>query len=456
MALLTGTVDKTYISSLTLMDEREILHQVLDTTSEDATIVDIFEMTGRMVQTDQPTYNHKTNDYIFRSGTISAIDGTNNGELVGTNETLVITLTTDAELPIVGEVALLANKRQGIVTAVNTGTRVVTISPDSSAGAGDTLNPGGTQITTTQKVSFFSGAYGEGSDDPTTKKPTFKDSQNQIQIFKTAREITDLQKVSTIEYEYDGKKFVLYKMQHDALLEHRAKIAYQFLVGKKASTLDANGKTVLRTQGLRQYILNGDGTVLTSGGVNTPLTTTITLANLRTHSRSLDKRGAGKEYWFWLGGDLGADLDDVLPALGTVINGGITYNSWGTGDGKQKAIDLGVDSFKVYGRVFHKKIIPAYDHPEVFAPSTAFDYGSEGYLIPGGKTKIDYSGATVDSLRCRYMSNDGTDFGKWNEVLTGKLAPTPTNTSSVLHISYQSIMGLEALGIRQFGIFSKA
>lgn len=455
MALITGTVDKTYISSLTLMDEREILHQVLDVTSEDATIMDIFEMTGRMVQTDQPTYNYKTNDYIFHSGTISAIDATNNGDISGTNKTLQITLTTDIELPIVGEVALLANKRQGIVTSVNTGTRVVIISPDSTATATDTLNPAGTQITTTQKVTFFSGAYGEGSDDPTTKKPTFADSQNQVQIFKTAREITDLQKVSTIEYEYDGKKFVIYKMQHDALLEHRAKIAFQFLVGKKASTTDANGAQVLRTQGLRRYILSGDGTVLTSGGVNTVLSSTITLANLRTMSRSLDKRGAGKEYWFWCGGDLSADLDEVLPALGPLTAGGITYNSWGIGDGKQKAIDLGVNSFKAYQRVFHKKLIPAYDHPEVFAPSSAFDYGSEGYLIPGGKTKIDYSGATVDSLRCRYMSNDGTDFGKWNEVLTGKLAPTPTNTKSVLHISYQSIMGLEALGIRQFGIFSK-
>jgi hypothetical protein len=455
MSLLTGTVDKAYISSLSLMDERELLDQVLDTTSEDATIVDIFELTGRMVQTDQITYSHKTNDYIFRSGVIAAIDATNNGERVSSvNETLVITLTADTELPIVGETALLKNKKQGYVSAVNTSTLVVTISPFNDTAA-KTLNPGATEILTAQKVTFFSGAYGEGSGDPSTKKPTFKFSDNQIQIFKTAREITDVQKVSTVEVKYDGKKFILYKMQHDALFEHRAKIAYQMLVGQRATTTDADGKTVWRTQGLREYIKGGDGVTMTTGGVDVALSTQITLANWRTMGRSLDKRGAGNEYWFWAGGDLSADFEEVMRNLGGVENG-IIYNSWGIGDGQKKALDLGVDSFRYNGRTYHKKLIKAYDHPEVFAPSSEFNFGSEGYLIPAGKTKIDHSGATIDSIRTRYMSNDGTDFGKYNEVLTGKLAPTPTNTTSVLHISYESIMGLECAGIRQFGIFSKA
>lgn len=455
MALLTGRVDKAYISSISLMDERELLHQVLDTTGEDATIMDIFETAGRMVQTDQTDYTLKTNDYIFRSGLISAIDGTNNGEDAGaTNETAVITLTADEELPIVGDHAMFTNKRQGRVTAVNTGTRVVTVTPYSNDNS-DTLSPVGSTIATAQRVIFFSGSYGEGSDDPSTKKPTFKTSTNNIQIFKTAGEITDVQKVATVEVNYDGKKFILYKMQNDTFFNHRAKIAYGLLTQKKFKTTDGSGYDTWGTQGLRQYILNGDGSVLTTGGVDVPLSTTITLANFRTMSRALDKRGAGPEYWLWVGGDLCADLDDVLSNLGPVINGGITYNSWGIGDGKKKTIDLGVDSFKFYGRTFHKKIIKAYDHSEVYG-ATGFNFGSEGYLIPGGKAKIDHSGATMDCLRVRYMANDGTDFGGYQETLTGKLAPTPTNTSSVLHWSYQSIMGLEATNIRQFGIFSKA
>lgn len=434
------------------MDQRVFLNQVLNTTSEDAGIVDIFETTGRMVQTDQPTYSHKTNDYIFRAGTISAVDATLNGD---TDENLQITLTTDEELPIVGEIAMLQNKQQGRVISVNTSTRVVVIEPDS-ADAADALGGVSPAPASGQKVTFISGAYGEGSDDPESKRPSFKDSKNQIQIFKTAREITDLQKVSTIEFPYNGKNFILYKMQHDALLEHRAKIAFQFLVGKKATTTDADGKTVYRTQGLRQYILNGDGEVMTTGGVNSPLAGTIALTDFKTMSRSLDKRGAGKEYWLWSGGDIDADMDDVFMANNVFANGGIDFNSWGSTNPKEKAIELGVRSFTLYGRTYHKKKIAAYDHPEVFAPSAGFNFGSEAYLIPAGKTKVDASGNMVDSIRVRYMSNDGSDFGKWNEVLTGKLAPTPTNTKSVLHVSYQSIMGLEVLGVRQFAAFSKA
>src|SRR5688572_18755953 len=99
MALLQGRVDKAYISTIDLLDERELLHEVLDVTGEDAGLVDIFEITGRMVQSDQVKYNAKTNDYIFRSATINAIDGTDNGDKpAATNEDILITFTTDEEL----------------------------------------------------------------------------------------------------------------------------------------------------------------------------------------------------------------------------------------------------------------------------------------------------------------------------------------------------------------------
>jgi hypothetical protein len=450
--ILTGAVNKEYISSINFLDQREILESVLDTTSEDATILDIMEKTGRMVQTDMPTYTGFTNDYVFISGTISAIDATDNGEAVAgpTNENLVITLATEEQLPIVGELALLQNGRQGRVGAVNKTTRVVTITPFSNLAA-DTLSPVGGAVATSQKVSFFSGAYGEGSDRSEGKKPRFIRTENQIQIFKTYREVTDLQKASPTEVKFDGKPFVLYKMQHDVLMEHRGKIAFQFLVGKKAKYKDADGNDVYQTQGLRQSILNGDGTVLTSGGLNIPLAAAITKANFRTMSRGLDKRGAGPEYWLWAGGDIDADIDDMLLAENALTAGGVSYNSWGQGDGKKRAIDLGVSSFRLYNRTFHKKKLVAYDHQEVFAH---VPYAGEAYLIPTGKVKTNHSGASVDAIRTRFMANDGTDFGKYQENLSGRIAGKG-DTKSVLGVDYLSVMGLEVLGVRQFGIFSK-
>jgi hypothetical protein len=454
MAIIVGTTTKDYISSINFLDKRDILEEVLDVTGEDATILDIMELTGRFKVTDVPAYDHFENNYLYEAAVISSIDGTANGEDSGaTNENIQFVISADDALPVVNELAMFENKRIGIVKTVTSSTRTVVVAPLGDAD-GDTLSPSSALVAAAQTVIFFSNASAEGSDDPDGRRPRFTRSQNQIQIFKTSAKVTDLQKVSAIEVKYNGKNYIMYKLQHDTLQKHRSDIAFASLVGHKASFADPNsGDDVYTTQGLRKYILGGDGTVNTSGGVDVPLSAAITQANLRTMNRALDKRGAGKESWFWVGGDLRADLDEVLLTLEGVKNG-VVYNSFGIGNGSNRALDLGVDSVKIYGRTHHIKSLAAYDHPEVFG-ATGFNFGSEGYLIPTGKIKADKSGNMMDRLCMRYMSGDGTDM-KHLETLTGKLAPVPTSTESALTVSYQSIMGLQALGIRQFGIFSKA
>lgn len=454
MSLIIGSTTKNYISSINFLDKRDILEEVLDVTGEDATIVDIMELTGRFKVTDVPAFDHFENEYLYSSGVIVSIDATDNGEDAGaTNENIEFVLTADDELPVVNEIAMFQNKRTGIVSSVDTATRTVIVVPlsDDSANA---ISPVANPVAAGQTVVFYSNASAEGSEDPDGRRPRWNRSQNQIQIFKTSGKITDLQKVSKIEVKYGGKDYVMYKLQHDTLQKHRMDIAHQALVGKKATLVDPNnGEDIYLTQGLRNYILSGDGSVNTSGGVDVALTTAITQANLRTMNRALDKRGAPKEAWFWVGGDLRADLDEILLTLEGVKNG-VVYNSFGIGNGANRALDLGVDSVKIYGRTHHIKTVAAYDNPEALG-ATGFNFGGEGYLIPTGKIKADKSGTMMDRLLMRYMSGDGTDL-KHLETLTGKLAPVPTDTESALRVSYQSVMGLQALGIRQFGIFSKA
>jgi hypothetical protein len=452
MALLTGTTNKTYISSINFLDKRDILESVFDVTGEESTIIDIMETCGQFKVTDVPTFDHFENNYLYEAGVIATIDGTLNGEDSGaTNENISMTLTADEQMPVVGELAMFQNKRIGYVSSVTNGTRTVVVTPQGIADA-NTLSPVGNLVAVGQTVIFFSNASAEGSVDPIGRKPRFTRSQNQIQIFKTAAKITDLQKVSKVEVKYAGSEYIMYKLQHDTLQKHRSDIAFGLLTGKKATLTDPNGtEPIYMTQGLREYILGGDGSVNTTGGVNVALSSAVSQANLRTMSRALDKRGAPKEAWLWAGGDFRADFDDVITTLEGVKNG-IVYNSWGIGDGKKKALDLGVDSLKIYGRTLHVKDIKAYDHPQVFG-ATGFDFASEAYVIPTGKIKIDKSGNTQDRLMLRYMSGDGTDL-KHLEVLTGKLAPTPTDSEAALKVGYESVMGLQAAGIRQFGIFS--
>lgn len=446
MALLTGITDKTYISSTSFLDERDIWPYVLNVTNEDATIYDILDLTGKMSETSQPTYSAWVNNYLFKKGVISAIDGTLDGQTSGEN--IQITLTADAELPVVGDLAMFVNKKIGRVQSVNTSTRVVVV----QSKTGYTINPSGTEITTASTLNtviFFSGSYDEGGSDPEGRRPELTRTENQIQIFKTANKITDIQKAATVEVMYGGEKKILFKMQHDTLMLHRAKISNAFLVGEKATyTHNSTGEAIWETQGLRNYILEGDGTVYTTGGVEVSANGSPSMANFKTMSRTLDKRGAPAEYHMWCGGDFAANFDDLLVESGPLSQGGICYNDWGSGNAKQRAIDMGVSSFKRYDRTFHKKVLKVYDHPELFG-ATNFDFSSEAYLIPAGKIKVDASGSTADYISCRNM--EGL---KLVETQTGKFAPANKTTEAIMQWSYETVAGLQVVGTRLTGIFS--
>lgn len=487
MALVsyTGATTKSYISSINFLDQRDILNEVFDVTAEDSTILDIMELTGKMIVTDVPLYNAFVDDYLFQVATVASVDATRNGSVAdspkGTVNASNLLLTLNAQtdltnssnttynLPLVNELVMLPNKQIGRVTSSGgsgTGTGGATTSASQiivePINTTDVLNTGAT-LAAGNPLIFFSDAQGEGDPDPQGRRPRFYRTANTVQIFKTANSVTDLQKVSTIEVQYGGKNYVMYKLQHDTLRQHRMKIAYQLLVGKTAQYSDVNtGNTVYMTQGLRQYIQNGDGTTYTVGGVSVPLSgAVVTQAKVRAMMRALDKRQAPKEYMGWFGGALRADFHELAQGLNAFNNGGIVYNQFGDGDAKQRALDLGIDSLRIYNRTLHLKTVDAYDHPNLFGlNSTAAQqaqgggWDGEGYFIPSGKIKTDEGGQTWDYLTVRYMAGDGTDL-RYLEAVTGKLAPNgATDGTAVLRFSYESVMGLQAIGTRLFGIFT--
>ncbi|RLD00733.1 MAG: hypothetical protein DRI46_06635 [Chloroflexi bacterium] len=453
MANLTGITNKSYISSIAFMDEPDLLEQVLEVQEEEKGIYDIMEMMGRFVVTDNPEYHHFVNRYVFKSAEIAAIDPDTDGSDGSDGNDLVVTIVSEDTMPVVSEVVMLPNQRIGWVSAVDFAAKKVTVKRLSD-DAGDILSPAGNLVAVADIMIFFTQASGEGTFSPVGRKSEWLRTINNIQIFKEANSITDLQKTSAIKVKYNGDWYVMYKLQHDTYRRFRGKISYGLLHGKKAKFVDGDNKDVYMTQGLWNYCLGGDGSLYTTGGVVYPLSgATIAKTDIRSLSRQLDKRGTPREVWQWVGGDLRADIDDVLLTLEETKAGGIVYNSFGTGDGKQRALDLGVDSYRMYGRTHHLKTIDAYDHPEVFGAS-GYDFAGSGFIIPTGKIKVDHGAASVERLRVRYMAGDGTNL-KEIETVTGKLAPTPTDDEAVLRFSYQSVMGLEALGIDMFGLIQK-
>jgi hypothetical protein len=456
MALLQGVTNKAYISSINFMDEPDLLEQVLEVQEEEKGIYDILEMMGRFVVTDHPEYQHFVNRYVFKSGTIdtAGIDATLDGERPATTNNKIKVTVTEAEgLPVVSEIVMFPNQRIGWVEAVDTVGLTFTAKPLSD-DVSDTISPVGNLVADGDICIYFTQASGEGTTSPVGRRSEWGRTANYIQIFKEANEITDLQKTSAVKVKYGGDWYVMYKLQHDTYRRFRGKVAFGLLHGKKASFTDNDSKQVYMTQGLWNNILSGDGSVQTTGGVNYPLSgSTIAKTDIRSLNRQLDKRGTPREVWYWVGGDLRADIDDVLLTLEETKNGGIVYNSFGSGDGKQRALDLGVDSFRMYGRTHHLKTIDAYDHPQVFG-ATGYDFAGSGFVIPTGKIKVDHGSESVERLRVRYMAGDGTNL-KEIETVTGKLAPIPTDDEAVLRFSYQSVMGCEVLGVDQFALVTK-
>lgn len=455
MATVIGVNTKEYISSLNFMDKRDYLNQVLDITNESNTLVDVLELTGRVKTTDVPEYTHLENSYLFKAGVI-ATAGVSGGATAGADITITMTTATDNAAPVVGEIVMFQNKRVAVVTASTPATPVFTAKPlDSTTALTDGSNP----IAAGQSVIFFSAAAAEGSDDPSTRQSQWAQSKNNVQIFKEAGEITDLQKVSAVEVVYNGKPYIMYKVQHDAFLRHKMKISNAMLFGRRATSTNGTvaGVTVgsdkiYTTQGLRSYILNGDGITKTTGGIEEQYTksSALTAADIKSLNRNLDKNQAPDEYMGWIGGDLYAALDEYFLALDNVKYG-VDFSAFGQGDAKKRAIDLGFDSFRIYGRTFHLNKLKLADHKGLFGAAN-FDVSFEGYFAPTDKIKIDHQGGTSDRMLLRVMAGDGTNFYPHMETVTGKLAPTPTNTKSVLHVSYQTIAGLQVCGTDHFAM----
>ena len=431
MAGSIGNLSKSYVSSINFLDQREILNKVLDITNEESSFLDIMELTGRSNPTSVPTYHHFVNDELYVLGTVSAVTGSG---------TTAVTATVDATAFAsvnAGELVLFTDGKVGYVSGKSgSGTNLYIRTVDAS----------NITVSASDKISFFSNAAGEGSLSPAAKKWGTTKYYNQVQNYKGKFAITDIQKASKVEVEFQGKPFYMYKGQHESLMKFRGDISSSLFFGRMSTTqfsdsnpslVDAEGNAVQTTMGVDQYVTTYgiDQSVLTAGQV--------ALADISALTQTLNKARAPQEYFLFVGTTQNIYMDNLFNALGNsallsqaarfMING--------------KSVDLGIDSFKIYGRTFHKKHLPLLDHKNIINFSGAYNAKDAAYGVPATKIKTN-DGAMLDRIGVRYMAGDGTDL-KYREILLGGLAPVPTNERSVLEIHYSSTQGLEILGANQ-------
>jgi len=428
-----GGIQKSYVSSVSFLDQREILNKILDITNEESSFLDIMELTGRSVVSAVPEYHHFVNDELYVLATV-----TSGGSVAADTLTLVIDATAFDYVNI-GEQVLFPSGKVGIVTAKNSGTSAITVKNVDAADGDLSVADGG-------KISFFSNAAAEGSLSPDAKrwKPAYY--SNQVQIFKGKFSITDIEKASKVETEFNGKPFYMYKGQHESLMKFRSDISAAMIFGRKSATkfsstspalADADGKPIQTTMGMDQYV--------TSMGkdLSTDVTGVLDLDDWGKLTQNLNKDRAPLTYFLFLGTSSNILFDNLFNNLGNsqLLSQGARFQIAG------KELDLGIDSVKIYGRTFYKKYLPILDHKNIVNFTGGYNAKDSIYGVPADKIKTN-DGQMVDRMRVRYLAGDGTDL-KYREILLGGLAPVPTNERSVLEIHYESVQGLEILGAQQ-------
>ena len=451
---MATNLNRSYLSTVSFLDRRDILNKVLDLYEEERTIKDMLEFTGRALPTDQPEFHNFVNDWLYQTATVAS--ATLPGALVTDADgysTGTITITDANDAPLVGEIGMQpATGDLFLVTAV-AGT-AISVKSLNLVASGDAAYTG--TWTAGDIVTFPTNAYGEGAEANRMRRSVINKELNYIQVFQTKHGVTNLAKGSKTEVKFGGKPYYFVKEQHDAWRKHEMDKMFAYLVGKRGKSLDANGEIVYTTEGIDHYITDRGGinhTVSVAGVIDKP--------EFRAVSRKLDRNRGPEECWMWAGGEADNEVDDLWGTITETAGGGILYNSFGRGDGKNKAIDLGVNSIHLYGRSFHKKRFPALDHPRVTwvndnTGNNASKYPGYIYFVPADMIKVDNGsfGAGMQHRVCvRYMEFEDGTTSRINETHLGALAPggnIKSDGRQVHEIQYASIEGFHTVGIQHF------
>jgi hypothetical protein len=435
-----NAIHKSYVSSVNFLDQREILNRLLNVTNEDYSFLDVMELMGRSVETAVPQYHTFVNAELYGGAVTTAADG------VGTVTTakrvfeLVLSAAPSTEEVRVGDLLMFPNGNVGYVQAISSATLdIVSVGADLYSAESD-LNA--------VKVVAFSNAAGEGSKSPKARRVKPVKQANQVQIFKEKYAITDIQNASKIEFEFKGQPYYFLKGQHEALTRFRGDIAFALMFGDASTSLftdatpalvDSEGNPIQTTKGLRHSIIDGGVTQTGTGDDGT-----LENADFSALTKTLNKKRAPREYMMFVGSAGDIAVDNYLNSLG---NTDLSSNARFSIDGRD--IDLGVDKFRLYGRSFIKKYLPMLDHQQVVNFTGSAGLQDEMYLVPNDTIKAAGSGESMDRMRIRYMAGNGTDL-KYRETMLGGLAPTPTDERSILECHYESVQGLEVLGVEHF------
>jgi hypothetical protein len=432
-----GTVNKTYVSAISMLDQRDILESVLD-IHNDAELTDLMSLSGRYKEAKMGTYHNYVNEGLY------LLIDTTGATVTGSGTATVNTKATAATSGYVkkNHLIIFPNKKVGIVTSVTY---------DSVGGDTFTVKSiDGTNLTHTagQKLAPFSNAYGEKSTTGENTRTSLTKYLNKLQIFRERNSITDVQNASAIEVKFSGKNYIIYKDLFEKAIKLKGDVNAAMLGGVMSNlswedaapsfTDPGNGGNLQTTGGIDWYI--------EARGVKDQVGTlgTVALGDMEDLNAQLIAAKSPKQHFQFCSNAVGTKFDNMLKALGS---SGQIQSAQLSVDGRK--IDFTTTSF-TYGNFSYDRIyVPILDHPDLF---TQTDIVKKAYYVPKGQVKVHgKGGGMVPRIQMRYWksqvaNNLGTDIiAEWHN---GALAPTgPVGPEMVWDTYWATVQGLEMLGV---------
>lgn len=434
-----GTGNKQYYSLINFLDTREILKQIVD-LQNDQGLTEILKP-SRYFVTPQETFHHFVNESLFKIFDTTAQTVTGTG-------TATITAT--------GTVATSGFVRKGCMIYFPTGAAVGYVTNVTTAAGQDTLtikSVDGSNITSAagDKYGVSGITVGERSSNPTNVRYGLTKYFNRVQVFREVNEMTDIQNASTVEVEFEGKPYIVYKDLWEKLVLLKGNVNAAYFAGRQSASGYGDSAPTAPpdpyttnptsfTQGIYQYI-NNYGKTASVAATNT---FNPGGGDMGTIIQNLLAAKAPKSLW-WLNGSLANNAVDIgLKNLGSA---GVTSVRLVV-DGKE--IDYEVDKWTWGGFTFKKMMMGILDSQELFVNTV---YPKYAYLIPDDKAKVEGGDGYLPRISVRYFKsqvarNQGDDI--WEEWHTGALAPTgPTSEDRVWRANFTTTQGLEMLGAAQ-------
>ncbi len=446
MAVTQGIMQKSIVSAVEFLDQREIDPSIYD-QSRDRAFTDIMKLVNRRKVTSMPTYHNWVNDNVRVKCTVSSVTSGS-----GTAQ-VVFVVNTNSGFPRVGDLININNSNnegiQARIQAVTYGSGTATITARSVGGNAELI-----YVSVGNTVSFGSNVFSEASSSPTNRRYSVTKYFNQTQIFREFDEITDVQKVSKVEFTVNGKQLILPYQLIQKVIKLNGDISYQMINGVKSDTLYSDTNPFLADP------VNGRG-IQTTGGLNWYVTTygiTDSAASLGTFDFTewdeiVDNFIANKaphEYMCFMSNKVKGILDVFHKNLGS---SGVTSVRMMI-DGK--TLDFEVDSITYRNFKFYFMNMPIFDNPDVFSSTIEADVYGSIFFVPTDSVE------TVDNgrqprLQIRYMENpfagssaNLSSDGVITEWKTGALAPVPTDGTMALQTNWTTNQGLEALAVAHF------